>query len=277
VTRRLAGALPTFGLNATMTILALLALVPFGVALSWSFKPLEEIFRLPVSPIPQELSTQNYVDIFTQHHFEVFFRNSIVAAVGFTALGLLWSSMGGWSLSQYRARIHGPLLVLLFLTIALPFQVMIVPAFELVVRVGLANSLLALIIPFSASAYGILFMRQYMLSLPREVFESARVDGASELRIFRSLALPMARPGLAALAVFLFLDSWNDFLWPLIVLTQTQNLTYPLGLNLLIGLFHVEYGQMMAASMLALIPVALILLFMQRQFMAGITAGAVRR
>lgn len=270
-------AIPTLSLNLGMVALALLALVPFGVALSWSFKPLSEIFRLPVSPIPQEISLQNYVDIFTEHHFERFFRNSIIAAIGYTALGLTWCAMGGWSLSQYRSRLHGPLLVLLFLVIALPFQVLIVPAFQLVVQLGWINSLVALIVPFSASAYGILFMRQYMFSLPREVFECARVDGASELRIWWSLALPMSTPGLAALAIFLFLDSWNDFLWPLIVMTQTDNLTYPLGLNLLIGLFHVEYGQMMAASVLALIPVALILIFMQRQFIAGITAGAVRR
>jgi ABC-type glycerol-3-phosphate transport system permease component len=132
-------------------------------------------------------------------------------------------------------------------------------------------------VPFSASAYGILFMRQYMGTLPIEVFEAARVDGASEFRIWLRIALPMSVPGLSALAIFLFLDSWNDFLWPLIVLSQTSNLTYPLGLNLLVGLFHVEYGQMMAASMLALLPVALMLIFMQRQFIAGITAGAVRR
>jgi ABC-type glycerol-3-phosphate transport system permease component len=185
--------------------------------------------------------------------------------------------MGGWSLSQYRTRLNAPLLVLLFLVIALPFQVMIVPAFELVVQLGLVNTLWALIVPFSASAYGILFMRQYMLSLPKEVFESARIDGASELRIWRSLALPMSVPGIAALGIFLFLDSWNDFLWPLVVLTGRDNLTYPLGLNLLVGLFHLEYGQMMAASMLALVPVALILLFLQRQFISGITAGALRR
>lgn len=269
--------LPAITLNVVMIGLALLALVPFGVALSWSFKPLAEIFRLPVSPIPQDFSLQNYSDIFTEHHFERFFRNSVIAAVGYTSLGVLWCAMGGWSLSQYRTRLHAPLLVLLFLVIALPFQVMIVPAFELVVRFGIANSLVALIVPFSASAYGILFMRQYMLSLPREVFESARVDGASEFRIWRSLAMPMSLPGLAALGIFLFLDSWNDFLWPLVVITQAENLTYPLGLNLLVGLFHVEYGQMMAASILALIPVALILIFLQRQFIAGITAGAVRR
>jgi ABC-type glycerol-3-phosphate transport system permease component len=277
VRRGLTRTLPGVTLNAVMIGLALLALVPFGVALSWSFKPLGEIFRLPVSLIPQTFSLQNYSDIFTEHHFERFFRNSIIAAVGYTALGLLWCSMAGWSLSQYRTRLHRPLLALLFLVIAIPFQVMIVPAFELIVRIGLVNSLWALIVPFSASAYAVLFMRQYMLSLPREVFESARVDGASEFRIWRSLALPMSLPGLAALGIFLFLDSWNDFLWPLIVLTQSNNLTYPLGLNLLVGLFHVEYGQMMAASMLALLPVALILIFMQRQFIAGITAGAVRR
>jgi ABC-type glycerol-3-phosphate transport system permease component len=277
VRHALARAAPAISLNVGMTLLAILAVVPFGVALSWSFKPLAEIFRLPVSIIPQTFSTVNYTDIFERHHFEIFFRNSALAAGGYTALGLLWCAMGGWSLSQYKTRIHGPLLVLLFLVIALPFQVMIVPAFELVVRIGLVNTLWALIVPFSASAYGILFMRQYMGTLPIEVFEAARVDGASEFRIWLRIALPMSVPGLSALAIFLFLDSWNDFLWPLIVLSQTSNLTYPLGLNLLVGLFHVEYGQMMAASMLALLPVALMLIFMQRQFIAGITAGAVRR
>lgn len=270
-------ALPLVTLNVVMVALALIVLIPFLVALSWSFKPLGEIFRLPVTLYPQELTVANYEEIFTEHHFERFFRNSAIAAIGYTSLGLLWCSMGGWALSQYESRINRPLLVLLIVVIALPFQVMIVPAFQLVVQIGLVNTLWALIIPFSASAYGILFMRQYMLSLPIEVFESARVDGASEFRIWRSLAIPMSRPGLAALGIFLFLDSWNDFLWPLIVMTQTDNLTYPIGLNTLIGLFRVEYGQMMAASMLALIPVGLILVFMQRQFIAGITAGAVRR
>lgn len=270
-------ALPMITLNVVMLGLALIVLVPFLVALSWSFKPLEEIFRLPVSLAPREFTLDNYERIFSEHHFERFFRNSAIAAVGFTSLGLLWCSMGGWALSQYQSRINRPLLVLLVVVIALPFQVMIVPAFQLVVQLGLVNTLWALIIPFSASAYGILFMRQYMLSLPTEVFESARVDGASEFRIWRSLAIPMSRPGLAALGIFLFLDSWNDFLWPLIVMTQTDNLTYPIGLNTLVGLFRVEYGQMMAASMLALVPVGLILIFMQRQFVAGITAGAVRR
>jgi ABC-type glycerol-3-phosphate transport system permease component len=274
---RLRRSLGTTGLNLAMTALAILSLVPFGVALSWSFKPLAEIFRLPVSPLPESLSLVNYQAIFEQAHFEVFFRNSMIAAAGYTFLGILWCSMGGWALSQYRSRFFAPLLVLLFLVIALPFQVMIVPAFELTVKIGLVNTLLALILPFSASAYGILFMRQYMLSLPVEVFESARIDGASEFRIWRSLALPMSVPGLAALGIFLFLDSWNDFLWPLVVLTGSNNLTYPLGLNLLVGLFHAEYGQMMAASMLALLPVAIILIFLQRQFVAGITAGAVRR
>src|SRR5439155_7781573 len=128
-------------LNGLMLVLALLALVPFGVALSWSFKPLAEIFRLPVSPIPQDITLQNYNDIFAVHHFERFFRNSIIAAVGYTSLGVLWCAMGGWSLSQYRTRIQGPFLALLFLVIALPFQVMIVPAFALVVRLGLSNYL----------------------------------------------------------------------------------------------------------------------------------------
>ncbi|MDQ6794649.1 MAG: carbohydrate ABC transporter permease [Chloroflexota bacterium] len=260
-----------------MILMGLFILVPFLVALSWSFKSLGEIFTVPVTLVPQNPTLNNYGNIFVQHHFDRFFRNSLVAAFGYMTLGLLWCSMGGWALAHYRSRIQGPLILLLFAVIALPFQVLIVSAYLLMVNLHFINSLWALIIPFSASAYGILFLRQYMLSLPGEVFEAARIDGAGEFRIWRSLVLPMSRPGLAALGIFLFLDSWNDFLWPLIVMTETDNLTYPVGLNTLIGLFNVEYGQMMAASILALVPITLILVFMQRQFIAGITAGALRR
>jgi ABC-type glycerol-3-phosphate transport system permease component len=275
-TFRLRRALPAIGLNASVLLLAGVMLVPFLVMLSWSFKPLGEIFSVPVYLVPRQPTLDNYVDLFTQARFERFFINSIVAAAGFTTLGLLWCAMGGWALSQYHARINGPLLLVLVAVIALPFQAIIVSAYLLVVNLKLSNSLLALIIPFSASAYGILFLRQYMLSLPREVFEAGRIDGATELRIWWSLALPMTRPGLAALGIFLFLDSWNDFLWPLIILQETDKLTYPVGLYTLVGLFKVEYGQMMAASTLALIPIAAILLFLQRHFVTGLTLGARR-
>ena len=193
-------------LNALMLGLALLTLLPLAVALSWSFKPLGEIFHVPVSFIPLDFTLDNYINIFTQAHFERFFRNSIVVAFGYTTLGLLWCSMGGWALSQYRSRLYGPFLVLLFAVIALPFQVVIVSAYVLMAQIGLVDTLLALIVPFSASAYGILFMRQYMLSLPREVFESARLDGAGEFRIWFRMAVPMSMPGMAALGIFLFLD-----------------------------------------------------------------------
>jgi ABC-type glycerol-3-phosphate transport system permease component len=269
--------LSTISLNTVMLVLVVIAMVPFAVVLSWSFKPQREIFDLPISLAPQAPTLENYQNLFTKSGFDMYFPNSIIVAVAYTTLGVLWCAMGGWALAHYRSRINTPLLILLIAVTALPFQVLIISVFVLVTRLGLNNTLLALIIPFSASPYGILFVRQYMLSLPTEVFEAARLDGASELRIFRSVAVPMARPGLAALAVFLFLDSWNDFLWPLIAIQQSENFTVPVGMNTLIGLFKIEYGQIMAASALALVPVMIVLLVMQRQFMSGITAGALRR
>lgn len=265
------------GLNVIVYGLALMTLIPFAVVVSWSFKTQAEIFTVPISLVPKAPTLDNYVKLFTDSGFEKFFPNSIFVAIGYTSFGVLWCAMGGWALAHYRSRLNSPLLVLLIIVTALPFQVLIISVFLLVVRLGLNNTLWALIIPFSASPYGILFMRQYMLSLPTEVFEAARLDGASEIRIFRSLVLPMSRPGLAALAIFLFLDSWNDFLWPLIAIQQTANFTVPIGMNTLIGLFKIEYGQIMAASVLALLPVTVILLLMQRQFLAGLTSGAVRR
>ncbi len=265
------------GLNVLVYGLALVTLIPFAVVVSWSFKTQGEIFTVPISLLPKAPTLENYVKLFTESGFGKFFPNSILVAIGYTSLGVLWCAMGGWALAHYRSRLNPPLMILLIVVTALPFQVLIISVFLLVTRIGLNNSLWALIIPFSASPYGILFMRQYMLSLPTEVFEAARIDGAGELRIFRSLVVPMSRPGLAALAIFLFLDSWNDFLWPLIAIQRTANFTVPIGINTLIGFFKIEYGQIMAASVLSLIPVTVILLLMQRQFLAGLTSGAVRR
>ena len=265
------------GLNVLVYGLALVTLIPFAVVVSWSFKTQGEIFTIPISLVPRAPTFDNYVKLFTDSGFNKFFPNSIFVAIGYTSLGVLWCAMGGWALAHYRSRLNGSLMVLLIVVTALPFQVLIISVFLLVVRLGLNNSLWALIIPFSASPYGIVFMRQYMLSLPTEVFEAARIDGAGELRIFRSLVVPMSKPGLAALAIFLFLDSWNDFLWPLIAIQKTANFTVPIGMNTLIGLFKIEYGQLMAASVLTLIPVTVVLLLMQRQFLAGLTSGAVRR
>jgi ABC-type glycerol-3-phosphate transport system permease component len=271
--RRVSG----IGLNVVVYGLALVTLIPFAVVVSWSFKTQAEIFTVPISLVPKAPTLENYQNLFTGSGFDRFFPNSTFVAIGYTSLGVLWCAMGGWALAHYRSRLHSPLMILLIVVTALPFQVLIISVFLLVTRLGLSNSLWALIIPFSASPYGILFMRQYMLSLPTEVFEAARIDGAGEIRIFRSLVVPMSRPGLAALAIFLFLDSWNDFLWPLIAIQRTANFTVPIGMNTLIGLFKIEYGQIMAASLLSLLPVTVILLLMQRQFLAGLTSGAVRR
>jgi ABC-type glycerol-3-phosphate transport system permease component len=264
-------------LNVGLAGLALLTVVPFVIMLSWSFKTQGEIFQRPFSLIPESPTLDNYLNLFTQRNFSYFVPNSIFAAVGYTLLGLFCCSLGGWALAHYRTRLNTPLTIVLIALIAVPFQALAISEFLLVTNLRLVNTLWALIIPFAASPYGILFMRQYMLSLPAELFEAARLDGASELRIFRSVVLPLVRPALGALTVFLFLDSWNDFLWPLIAIQQEKNLTIPVGTSSLVGLFKLEYGQIMAASALAIVPVAVILFVLQRQFVAGLTAGAVRR
>lgn len=264
-------------LNLVMALLAVVVLLPLAVILSWSLKSNAEIFSLPVNLVPIHPTSANYQVLFQADNFVQYFRNSLIVSVGYTTLGLVWCAMGGWALSHYRTRVRGPLLILLIATVALPFQILVIPVFVLVVNLGIVDTLTALIVPFSASAYGILFMRQYMLSVPHELVEAARLDGASEPAILLRIAVPITFPALAALGIFLFLDAWNDYLWPLIALLSNENYTVPLAMAGLVTYFKVQFGPLMASAALALVPVAAVLLFLQRQFVAGITAGAVRR
>jgi ABC-type glycerol-3-phosphate transport system permease component len=268
--------LPTISINAAMIAFALLALLPFFVVVSWSLKTNSEIFSLPIRLIPSHVTFSNYPRLFSQLGFTDFFKNSILVALGYTFFGLLWSSMGGWALAHYRFRLRTPILVLLVIVIAVPYQVLIIALYLLVIRLHIVNTLWALIIPFSASPYGILFMRQYMLSLPEEVVEAARLDGAGEIRIFRSIVLPMAKPGLAALAIFLFLDSWNDFLWPLIAIQSERHMTLQLGLSTFQGAHATDWTLLMAGNVMAVLPMLLVFVLAQRQFVNSIAAAGVK-
>lgn len=264
-------------LHVVMTLLALAFLMPiFWMVLS-ATKANNAILAVPPTFVFGDALAANWADLTRDLPFLRIVANSVGIAVLYTAVATLVCAMGGYALAKFqfagRAAIFGVVLVAL----TIPFEVRIIPQYILIARdLGLANTWWAVILPGLANALGIFFMRQNMLSVPSELLEAARIDGASEWRIFRSVVLPIMQPALAAVGIVLFLFQWNDFLWPLLVLTSRDAYTIPVALGTLVGLTRVSWGGIMVGTAIATVPFLVMFLFLQRYFVAGITAGAVK-
>lgn len=184
--------------------------------------------------------------------------------------------MVGWGFAKYQFRGRNFLTIFLLATFTIPFQVTLVPLFQLMVNINLLDSFLGVILPSSLSAFGAFFMRQALVSVPGELLDAGRIDGTSEWGLFWRIGLPLARGALSVLAVLVFLGAWNDYLWPLIVLRSPENFTYPLGLATLNGLYRVEYGMILGGSFIATLPVVLIFIAGRKQLLDNLTIGAVK-
>ena len=204
------------------------------------------------------------------------FANSLVIAVAQTVLTLLVASMVGWGFAKFEFRGKRVLFIVLLATLTFPFQVTLVPLFLLMVRIGWLDTYWAIIVPGAVSAFGAFFMRQSMLAVPNDLIDAARIDGASEFGIFWRVGLPLSQGALSVLAVLVFLGSWNDYLWPLIVLRSTENFTYPVGLATLVGLYKVEYGMILAGAFLATLPILIIFLAGRNLLLSNLTVGAIK-
>nr|WP_183983970.1 carbohydrate ABC transporter permease [Deinobacterium chartae] len=203
--------------------------------------------------------------------------NSVVIATIYTVLSMALTAMGGYAFAKFNFRGRTPLFVLIIATLTIPTFVTIIPQFILVARdLKLSNTYWAVILPTLANTIGIFYMRQAFMSVPTDLLNAARIDGASEFRIFWQIALPVVRPALAALAILLFLASWNDYLWPLIVLSQKDAYTVPVALGTLVGLTRVSWGGIMVGTVLSTVPFLILFLALQRYFIAGIAGGAVK-
>ncbi|RIK40510.1 MAG: carbohydrate ABC transporter permease [Chloroflexi bacterium] len=246
--------------------------------ISGSFKENAEIFSLPLSFIPQNPTMVNYDRLLSgaEIPYAKQFGNSILVAVSQTLLTLLVSSMVGWGFAKYEFRGKQPLFLFLLTTLMIPFQITLVPLFLVMLGIGWLDSYLAIIIPGAISAFGVFFMRQNMLAIPSELIDAARIDGASEWGIYWRIGLPLAKGALSVLAVLVFLGSWNDYLWPLIVLRSTDKFTYPLGLATLYGLYRIEYGMILAGAFIATLPIVTIFIAGRRQLLTNLTVGAIK-
>lgn len=251
-------------------------LVPMVFAVLGSLKPENEIFTVPIQWLPSSPQWQNYILPF-QKNIGRYFVNSMIVSIVQTFSPMILCSMAGYSLAKFNY--PGRNLVFLFIlsTIMLPIQVTLVPTYIIIKELGWVNSYLGLIVPGLATTFGTFLMRQFFLSLPSEYMDAARIDGASEPRIFWSIMMPMCRPALSALGIFSFTASWNSFLWPLVVVNQDEMRTVPLGMVFYMGEQRVpEYGQLLAVSVIATIPVLLLFIILQRELIRGAAMSGLK-
>ena len=239
-----------------------------------SFKTLPEILRVPPTLLPESLHLDNYRTVLGDTAFVRYFLNSVLVAGITVASVLITSSMAGYAFAKFEFPGRRVLFVLVLATLMIPFQVRVIPLYVLASDLGLLDSYAGLVLPGLVDAFGIFLMRQYLQSIPSELIDAARVDGASELTIFVRIVLPLAKPALAALAIFSLVASWESFLWPLLVLSSPDKYTLPLGLAQFSGRFVTRVDLQMAASALTILPMLIVFLIMQRRFIEGMaTAG----
>ncbi|MCY4401024.1 MAG: ABC transporter permease subunit [Candidatus Poribacteria bacterium] len=220
--------------------------------------------------------TSNYRNLWKAVPFNRYFINSVFIATASTLLTLFFCSLGGYAFAKYQFRGKTILFGILLASMMIPFQVLLVPLFGLMYDIGWLNSYNAIIIPFSVGAFGVFLMRQFIVTIPSELLDAARIDGCSEFGIYYRIVLPIIKPALGALTIYTFLSSWNGYLWPLIVLRDEAKYTLPIGLANLVGIYRQDYGMLMAGTLLSLLPIIILFLAMQREFVQGITLGGVK-
>ncbi len=258
-----------------LTLVLLAFMTPFIWMIATSLKPGGEVFSRPPSLIGSSLRLQNYVDAWTYVPFGRFMFNGLVVSVLGTALVCLTSLLAAYALSRMRFRGREPIFAVYLITLMVPQEVLIVPMFIFMQQLGWINSYQALILPWAFTAFGVFLLRQFMRSIPLELEEAAKVDGASRMRVLFTIILPIARPAVAVLAVFTFIGYWNSFLWPLIVTNTLDMSTVPVGLNAFLGQQGNQWHLLMAASAISMLPTALLVLFLQKHLVKGIAMSGM--
>jgi lactose/L-arabinose transport system permease protein len=279
--RTLVGRTAVPGLGVLLGYLVLIAVTvaaifPFYWMLIGSFTPLGDLFASRPALWPRHPTANNFVELFERIPFGRNLLNSFIISSTYAVLALFLSTLAGFGFAKYRFPGRELLFYLLIATLMLPDEVLVIPLFIVMSQIGWVDTYQGVVLPGVASAFGIFWMRQYMTSIPDEMLDAARIDGASEPQIYRRIILPVLGPGLAALAIILFMRSWNAFLWPLVVLRSEAMYTVPLSLARLIGLFEEPWHLVLAGSALATLPLIVVFVLLQRQFIAGIMAGSLK-
>ena len=270
-------------IHSVLILVSLLSVFPFVWLISTSLKGASEnIFADPPQLIPKDFTFENYIGVWDKVDFIGYFINSMVVAGGTVLLNLILSAMAGYPLARMEFKGKKITFFAILATIMIPFQAIMLPVYLITLKLNLVDSVnnfagfLGLILPFAVSAFGIFLMRQAFLGIPKEMEEAAIVDGCNVFQIFTKVLLPMVKPSLAVLAIFTFIGSWGEFLWPSIALTKEAMYTLPVGVNNLQGMFSSNWRFIAAGSILSTVPIIIFFLAMQKYFISGENDGAVK-
>ncbi len=266
----------SFALNSGLILIALTALTPVLWMVSASLMKSGEAGTFPPPFLPKNPTLEHYRALTERLNMVRYFFNSFVIASAVTIISLLLNSMAGFAFAKYHFKGKDKLFKILLSGMVIPAQVTLLPLFLMLKTFGVVNTYVGAIIPGMASIFGIFLIRQFVMSIPDSLIEAARIDGGSEFRIYRTIILPLCKPILFTLALFTFMGTWNDFMWPLVIMTDESNYTLPVGLANLMGEHVLDLELMMAGSVITIIPVLILFLVFQRHYVRGIMVGGVK-
>lgn len=259
-----------------LVVVAAFVVFPFLWMLLTSFKSQQDIFSFPGDLLPQSWSFDGYRKIWSELPFARLFLNSVIFAGGATVLAVFFDSLAAFALARLNFPGKTVAFYIVIATLMVPYQITLIPLFQTVFDLHWLDTYQGLILPRAASAFGIFLLRQFFVSVPRDLDAAARIDGASEWRVYWQIMLPLARPALATLAVFEFMNNWNDFLWPLVITSDVNMRTIPAGLTLFSGQFVVDHAVLMAGATISLLPLAIVFFLAQKYFVQGIATTGIK-
>jgi len=263
-------------LYTLLVIAASIAIVPILWMILSSFKNLEDMFTVPMTWLPNPWNWHSYSDAWAQRDFTRYFINSLFVSISVTVGNIFFCSMAGYALAKFRFVGRQFLFLVILSTLMLPLEVTMVPLFLIIRDFHWTNTYTGLIIPFLVDAFGVFLMRQYILGIPDDLIEAARIDGMSEIGIFFKVILPLAKPATIALAIFTFREAWDMYIWPLIIITQEELRPITVGVALFMSNYTTEWNQLLAVAVIAMIPMFIIFIVLQRYFVQGITLTGLK-
>lgn len=265
-----------WAVNGALLLIAAVSLAPLAWMISVSFMPAGQASAFPPPLLPEGATADNYRALFERIGMRRYFANSLLVSFAITGLSLLFNTMAGYAFAKLHFAGRERLFRLLMAALVIPGQVAMLPLFLLMKYLGLVNSYAGVVIPSLATVFGIFLVRQYARSIPDELLEAARIDGAGEWRIFFGIVLPVLKPVLVTLAIFTFMAAWNDFMWPLIVLADDARYTLPVALASLSREHIMDVEMMMAGAVITVLPVLLLFFALQRYYIQGLLLGSVK-
>lgn len=257
-------------------LIAFIAMVPFVWMISTSLKTRGALMSIPIEWVPEHPTLDAYLTVFERFPFFQTILNSLFISVSYTVLTLLSASIAAYAFTKIRFRGSGLVLGLYLATMMIPTQVTMIPLFVVMNQLGLINHYASVILPSVFKPFAVFMLVQQMRTIPGDYLDAAKIDGASTFRIYRSVMLPLCVPTLATLSITTFMESWNDYLWPLLMLTDRAKMTLPIALSTLNGQYNTEYNVLMAGSLISMIPILLLYIFAQKYFKNGLMAGGIK-